>query len=432
MPYDNPQFLYLSNSFGRPSEVVNGARLSENISAALLCGRFSNPATDGGCYALGFNPCTTNPTTGGSTAWDETDFSEDGAPWFNGTDASRDAMGFYIEEWTGLGGEHHARSVTGVGNNRGGARFGPQSHNHRVMKLNVLIHGRNAEACNYLYRWLEQTLIAGCDPCSTGQLWFREFDPGFSSDPADLQRGLARMTGVVLIEGPTIEAAPVRDGACFIRRTSFTLAVGDPCIYRVSEFGDNEEFTSTSAPDYGDGAAVVAGPTYWVGTGMQVSVPSPTVDYGQGAAIVDIQSDVEVDGIAGRLSLPDLRIVGYADPLNAGFTRADQAIKIGELTVTGLETSGLEIIVDMAERTIRYRNLRSKSTWRNGSSLLAGATSDVRRWWTWDACAPGFVVVEPKYVGLRNDRVMAQSTNTTARVSAYTVQIDLTSRFGCS
>lgn len=422
MTFYGPQFMYLSDGLGRPREIVNGARLSENITIAAIGSRFSNPLQDGGCFALGFEPCTTNPTTLASTAWDPVDFSEEAAPWFNGTDASRDAMGFWIEEWTGLDGAHHGRSVTPVGNNRGGARFGPQSHRHRVMKINLLLHGRNAEACNYLFRWLEHALLATCSPCSTEQVWFREFDPGIGTDPDDLERGVARLTGCALVEGPTFEADPVPSSACYVRRASFTLVASDPCIYRVGQFGDNDDIGTVSVKSIDP---IVAGPTYWVGQGMQVSIPSPSVDYGQGAVIVNIQSDVMVD-TDGRVGLPDLRIVGYRDPFNVGFGRADQAYPIGELVVTGEATSGLEIVIDLAERSIRYREMTGFE-WHNGSHLVADGTPGLRRWWSWEACAPGFVVVEPRYVGLLNTRM-----NLASNLAGFTVQVDTVSRFGCT
>lgn len=418
MTYYGPQFMYFTNAYGQPSELVNGARLAENMASAS---RFSNVLESGGCWALNFEPCTMD-STGATEAWQPAVFSEEGAPWFNGTDASRDAIGFYIEEWTGLDGAHHTRSVTPLGINRGGALFGPQSHNHRVMKVNLLIHGRNAEACNYLFRWLEQQLLNACNPCSSQQIWLREFDPGFNFD--NIERGLARANRVALIEGPTWEADPVPSGTCHIRRTSFTLAAGDPCLYRPTQDGAEATVLASGAPL--STVASVTGPTYWTGSAMRVSAEVAPGDYGNVAAKVTFSSTVAT-AASGRKSLPDYRIAAFAHPSNAPSASLSQLPKIGELVISGVGTSGLEIEVNMAERQVRYRDIGSNSAWRNGSGMIGAVVGGLRRWWTLDACFPGIIVVEPVYPGLLNSR-----TGLADPPTSWGVTLETITRFGCS
>lgn len=420
----------MSNAYDHPTEIINGARTSENMQAANLCGpgQFSNIVDSGGCWALNFEPCTLTLPGGVITqaSWQPAVFSEEEAPWYNGTDVSRDAIGFLIEEWTGLDGSHHTRSVTSVGTNRGGALFGPQSHKHRVMKLNVLLHGRNQEACNYLFRWLEQTLLAATDPCETISLWLREFDPGI--DPLDVERGVARLDNVVLIEGPTWEADPAPGGTCYVRRCSFTLAAGDPCMYRAPVILDNEAM----GPGALSSNRQTTGPDYWLGNGKYVQyIVNPALpdgltnsEYGRLCPLVTLYSPAE-NGANGRKSLPDISIKGYAS--YAGFADSPRMEQIGELVITGRGTSGMWIEIDMAKRRVRYRDFAQNSSWRNGSHLVGPAVNGMRRWWSLDPCVYGRMMVTPTWTGYLNQRLGSPDPP-----SSFTFFLDAVVRFGCA
>lgn len=426
MTYRNPQFMYFTNMYGNLSEIVNGARLSYLLGGSELCARgvFSDMAENGGCWALQFDPCTMDDVATGqfllTSSWEPSDLSIEAAPWYNGSDMSAEAYGFLIEEWTGLDGAHHQRSSTQLGAGMGGARYGPQSHGPRVMKINMLIHGATDRGCNYLFRWLEQRLLECC-ACSTQQVWFREYDPGF--DIGDIENGLARLNNVVLLDGPTWETEPVALLDCYIRRCSFTLTAGDPCLYGVVAEGDNEELTSDIIELSDD--QVATSHTYWDGSNYQVVVPTTPPDYGVVAPVVMVTSNVGTS-VVGRQVLPDIRIAGFMNPEGLGHSDVAKMIKVGELTLTGRGTSGLVIVVNMGEQTIKYRDVGSFGPWQNGSHFLGPATPGFKRWWTLDACYPSLIIAEPVYAGFYNSRARYADPP-----ASFTLFVDTVNRWGC-
>ncbi len=433
MTYLGQQFLYLSNVFGNASEVINGARTARRLIESEGCGggTFSSVLDNAGCDALLLRPCTM-ATDGTVDDWTVAQLIPETAPWYNGTDASVEAYGFYIEEWSGLDGAHHVKSVTGVGMNRGGAIFGPQSHNHRTMKLNVLLCASSERGITYLFRWLEQTLLRSCGGCEGHDLWVREICP---TDPVTSPKeGLARMRKVELLEGPTWEA-PISDYAgCELRRASFTLGAGDPCMY-----GDKIACTAATTLPVVTGAPApesftdtrVAPDGSWLAYGYGVSCRASFtgVPYGSLAPRVTVSSPIEAPA-AERRALPDLRISGYTDPASSGvFGPASDMRKIGEFILTGRGTTGLEIVVDLAEREVRYREEAGSSFegWLDGSRLIGRAVEPgVPRWWDFDFCDEGVLIVEPVYGSRYN---LAQATASTA--AAFTVAVDMVPRWGC-
>jgi hypothetical protein len=343
---------------------------------------------------------TTNPTWVYGSAgaqyyntWSPADLTMAGSPWYSSSStASTEALGFFIEEFTGLDGAHHTRSVTPVGALRGGARFGPQSHQHRVMKLNILLHGTSERGLTHLFRWLETALLRCCDPCGTQKVWVREFCPATVS-PDD---GVGRLESVVLLDGPTWESEPVKNGACYVRRASFTFAAGDPCMYRTT----TPIITQiTTAVISGTTTPVVAGCSDYLGSTARVAASMSRPVTGRIAPIVTISS--ERQGRSGSTyykPLPDLRIIGFADPAGAGLDPCKN-VKLGELVLAGRETSGLTIVVNMASRSVQILDPYDGRGWRDGSALISGAVSKNRRWWSFDSCDVGYCVVEPVYRG---------------------------------
>lgn len=354
--------------------------------------------------------------------WTSVDFSAGANPWYTATNAaSAEAYGFYIEDWTGLDGAHHTRSITPTGQNRGGALYGPQSANPRAWKMNVILHGSSERGLEYLFRWLESTLLNSCGTnCGTQFAWIRQVCP---NDPSVTpQEGVARAERVVLLEGPTWEAPPAVDGGCYIRRVSFTLGIGDPCLYREAAPLAYGEVT-TSGTGTGN---VLSNCATFNGDSRQVRavMSGPDTGYGVRAPIVTITSPAE-SGSSTRKGLPVLRIVGYDDPL--GYGNPCQANQIGELILEGYETSGYEIVIDMAKRRVRMRPVGT-TEWLDGSRLIGKALrSGVTRWWSFGSCNSGLVVVEPAFTNLETNRVSA----TSLQVSQWSVRIESGDRFGC-
>lgn len=421
-------FLYYTDARGNAVEIINSARTAANLRSAG-CGTFSNVLDSAGCDALNYQPCTRDPLTGETDSWELADFSIEGAPWYPNpgaaparVEAASEAYGFYITEWTGLDGAHQKRSVSPLG--RGGAFFGQQSAAHRTMKLNVMLVGESERGLTYLFRWLEEAILQCCRSCSEGQqLWFRETCPDDASNVGT--EGLGRLNRVALLEGLTWENQPTEDSGCSIRMASFTLGAGDPCIYSAGEglgslarstAGVTKSTSATVAPCGPLGASTRA---LWALAGDFESLP------GRQSAVVRISSDAAPRSPGVLKPLPDLRISGYAD-LYGTFDPCSAA-KIGEIVITGRNTSGLMIEVDIAARRVRYRTFNGLDEWQDGSKFIAPRVAGgPKRWWTWEDCPAPFIVIEPVYVGLLNSvEGLADPADN------WTVSVDSLYRYGC-
>lgn len=360
-----------------------------------------------------------------TTVWQPVTF-EATNPWDNSSIDAAEALGFYIEEWTGLDGAHHARSVTPVGALRGGAYFGPQSHKHRTMKINLLLLGTSERGLNYLFRWLEQQLLNCCTACGSQDLYLREKCPELTHYIAsEFEDGWGRMRRVALLDGPTWEAAPAVDAGCYIRRVSFTLGAGDPCIYGTIAAGTTA--TSTAGFVGSQPAASEVACAGWAGTDRQVSATLVVPDYGSVAPKITITSPYESTTSGTPKHVPDLRIFGLAQYNGAPTCDPCQSPKVGELILSGYQAAGMEIVIDMAARSIRYRQQMSGEEWQDGSRYLARQMRAVKRWWSFVACNSGCVYVEPVYAGLYNSFAGVADDF----VSTWTVEIESASRWGC-
>lgn len=163
--------------------------------------------------------------------WDTLTFdtpATDGAPWYSSVyPESADALGFYIEEWTGLDDRHITRTATKYGTPRGGATLGALGNSERTMKLNIYLFARSEQAMDYLFYWLGSALSSVCGSCSSSKLLTRRF----CGDIEDPWSGVVELRDAGLIEGLGWENDVADFGRCYIRRASFTLVAGDPCMY---------------------------------------------------------------------------------------------------------------------------------------------------------------------------------------------------------
>lgn len=418
-------FLYLSNGFGNPVEVINEARTAALLSVAGGP-LFTNVDLYAACPGLAYEPCTM-AADGSVTSWVALSTGATNAPWYSATNtASTEAYGFYVEEWTGLDGALHARSVAPRSGPRGGAWFGPQSSAHRVMALNVILVGASERGLNYLFRWLESTLLACCDPCDKPSLFIREFCP-----EGDLDEGIGRADGVVLLEGPTWASPPVEEAGCYLRRASFTLGAESPCFFRSPEDGTSGTSLASAMPVPPDGADLgVVDRTLVVGTSLHVSCAVTAPDYGVSSPIVTISSSLLFyPGSDVAMVLPDLRIVGYLNPDGLAVSALDAMYPIGVILLTGIR-AGQEVLVDVGAQTILMRSPYESLEWGDGSSLIdlgvsqgyptfGDSTATYRRWFGFDNCHNGVVVVEPNL------------TYATALATSWDVSIQTCVRFGC-
>jgi hypothetical protein len=215
---------------GATFEIVNHARTTAYLSGVTFDNGVSicDVLADGGCSAYAYAP-PCGPDEGPD--WTPLTFlgpATDPAPWYSSLyPESADAYGFWIEEWTGLDDAHISRPVTTYGAPWGGAQLGGIRASERVMKLNVVLFGRNEAAIEYLYRWLATTLSSVCSSCEVDSVLIRRICP----TNGDLWQGVARMDKVGLVEGVRWESDPTNQSMCSVRRLSFGLTAGDPCMY---------------------------------------------------------------------------------------------------------------------------------------------------------------------------------------------------------
>lgn len=370
-------------------------------------------------------------TLGGNTGWQLIDTNISGAPWYNSNDtASTEAYGFYIEEWSGLDGAHHSRAVTPYGPGRGGATFGRQTSAHRTMGLNVLLVGASNRGLNHLFRWLEATLLSSC-ACDNPSLWLREYCPDINA----LTDGLARADDVALIGPVQWESPPVEDAGCFVRRASFVLASGSPCLYREPVTGTTTTATYASwatIVDPGIDALVtnnLVPLTTWNSTNTCASAVLTSPAYGTVSPYITITSPLENDAGGAPKYVPDLRIIGLLNPMDVDPRSFGEMFVQGAFVLTGIE-AGMEVIIDVASATIKMRRPHQDLTYYDGSRLLGirptktpsfiGAKAPLRRWFSFESCDEAVVVVEP-------NSYAAGST----WVSTWSVNIGSQERFGC-
>ncbi len=345
-------------------------------------------------------------------------------PWDNGTAAAADALGIVIEEWTGIDGGQHTRATTQLGINRGGAALGVMSQRGRVMKFNVILLATSERGMNYLFRWLERELLDCGAGCTERSLWLRETCPDTGDATyAELEVDWMRLDRVGLVEGPTWEAPPIKDaGGCYIRRASFTIVAGDPCMYGVPYAVGSG--TSINATVSLSATLTEAACDEWTGSNRQVSAYISPSDTGLSLPQIIISS-FEYSGGGDPYSLPDLRIFGVLEPAYGSIDLCS-AEKVGQLVLSGLNATGAEILIDFAERRVWTRRVADGSDWQDGSMYLAlSETAGFPRWFDFGALG-GYVYVEPMYEGLANSL-----SGTADDVDEWYVEIRQVQRVGC-
>lgn len=394
---------------------ASGGTVQDFELVAVMLWRRALTATEVGTLATFY----ASSTFVSGLTWTAVDFTLN--PWYNDNNpASSEALGFLIEEFTGLDGANHSRSSTPSGMNSGGTYYGPLTHTGRTHKLNVLLHGTSERGLTYLFRWLEDQLMNCCDSaCGSQTAWIRQWCP--SAPETTPQDGVARLERVVLAEGPTWEAEPLKDGGCTLRRVSFTLTSGDPCLYTdKTPLAANVSTTSGVTT-----SALATNPATFNGDRRQTraAFSGPLSGIGTKAPVVTIYSPAEYS--SGRKGLPVMRIAGYVDPGNTGVPTL--ATQIGEFILEGYESSGFEIVIDMAQRRVLMRPAGTLR-WQDGSRLIGRALHPgMTRWFSFGPCDTGFVTVEPALQGLGT----ARTPVTSLQVSSWTTIIESRDRFGC-
>ena len=424
-------FLYLSDFFGNPVEIVNEYRTKVNIQRALFAGvqRFGQPDFRQGCAYLNFEPCTM-ASNGAVTAWQPLNTAVNAAPWWStaaGDDAS-EAYGFFVEEWTGLDGGHHGRTITPRGSYPGGGLPGWQTSRERVMAINLIAVGSSERALNHLFRWLESTLLTSCSPQETFTLWLREHCPVGVTD-AELGDGLVYANDTVLVAGPTWVDPPVEDAGCYLRRLTFTLAAGDPCLHRIP--GTTTTSSATHSAVGATSPALPANCSLFEGSTMRDSIAITAPPFGSASAIVRIYSTAAWgSGGTVRKYLPALRIVGFADRDSVGSLLPCTLPRIGLITLDGIP-SGYDVYVDCSTGKVTMRDSFQDRSWFDGSGFLqSNADYDDSfigpRRIALSGCNNGYVMIEPALVGTTSLYAPGEY------VASWTTEMTPTSKYGCA
>lgn len=424
--------LYLSDGWGNPSEVINEARTAYNLRNAGLT-EFTNIADNAGCAAYDYEPCSM-ASDGSVTEWTALNLATN--PW--GTSATADeAIGFYIEEWTGLDSGHNARAAYEMAGGHGGARFGAQTSKQRVMAMNLVLIGTSERGLNHLFRWLE-TMFRPTDDGSPMSLWLRETCPSGTTEAA-LEEGFLRLDDVAMVASPTWIDPPVPDSGCMIRRLSLTLAAGNPCMFAVPSASASSviatpAFTATtgtaeaSCAEWND----VAVRAYVAVTASEVGLTSPIVTVSSPLEIAVAGVDahgIPLPGEGVRYLVPALRIYGLIN--DAGLASLDPCFqrRVGTIIIQGLP-AGYEITVDCSDGSSFVRDLFGDRNWVDGSQFIgrnsvAAPSYQGKRPVTIPPCTNGFVVVEPAFTGSTHLGTSADI------VSTWTVAIQTSVRVGC-
>lgn len=426
------QFIYTLDSLGNPTELINGARTAANLRAANDT-RYQEIDINSGCQSLQLEPCRASfsPPLGVSvTTWGPANFAISQAPWFDsGVGVSAEAYGFTITDWTGLDGAHHARNVVQSAQGRGGAYYGAQTSTGRTMKFNVLLHGATERGLMWLFRWLESELL-GCCSGGEGSLWIREWCPNNSA--VDPEEGMARLDRVALLEGPTWEAPPVEGLTCICRMVSFTIGVGDPCMYRplgsttttvtaATSIG-TALFGSLGAQNDGDNQGYVnhyAPCNRFTGTGLDACLVLPRATFGKMSGIVTITSPAESVGGQQLKQMPTMRIVGHVNRAGVGSCNVCNNTTMSLMVLQNIY-AGDYVEVDLGRRTVRRKGTIDGDVWDDASYMIQNL-APLRLWAAFAACDAGAITVEPAFVDQFQFAV----------VSSYTVTIQSQEHGGC-
>lgn len=438
-------FLYFANQYGNAVEVFNEARTTYNMTTAINSGvkRYGDVLKNGGCESLNYVPCTM-ASTGSVTSWQTMTTGPTSNPWYSSSSAaSTEAFGFWVEEWTGLDGAHHSRNVTPLGPARGGATFGRQTSGSRSMAISVFLVGSSERGLNHLFRWLESTLLACCDPTNNPSMWIREFCP--TNSVSDITEGLARADGVALIGGLEWADPPAEDMGCFVRKATFTLGTESPCLYRepVTQASSTQLKSDfrTYTKDFLYTNAQPAHVAEFVGTSLRTAANLPVPAYGMVSPIVTITSGYQMtNGV--RLFLPQLRILGFANPSNASADRPGSMVPVGCILV-GDVPAGVTLVIDVGSGTVKYLDAARSVSYEPGDFFLSTSNansaetdlsfswpsflpfgSKLPRWFGFSNCDIGCVAVEPNVVPQ-----LAFLNSVFA--ASWTVTIESSTRFGC-
>lgn len=287
------------------------------------------------------------------TALTFTSPATDPAPWYNSAyPESANALGFMLEEWTGLDDRHVVRATTPWGGYGGGTNLGPVSAGGRTMAINMMLFGTTEESVDYLFRWLGGVLNSVCASCDTDTVLIRRYC-GSTATP---EAGIAEMRKVGMTRGLGWESDITPWGNCQIRRASVILEAGDPCLYLP------EAYPTVTASAITNLNACFADVDVDLNPDRAICRPScselettcRSTWTWQVAPMAAIAPIVVFDNPTNQHAFP-YRAIVYADPNQAGASNPCGLEILGEIYVRALPPWST-LVWDVAGREVRYRD----------------------------------------------------------------------------
>lgn len=383
-------YLYFDDG-AQPREIFNGARTMAYL-ANYSCNLFTQKTAP--CNILTVDPCDDTPLNFTDTTT---------APWYDGVPGSpsSNAYGFWINEWVGMDGSNIRRAATNLYPR--GASFGPLGQAHRVWKMNVMLFGADEVALEDLFRWLEESLLACCQPGVTA--WVRTTCP----DGYDDDYGLVHVVDLQLLEGVTWISDPADGYGCQVREVTFTLGVGDPCLYGPPEnCVEDEPFPEAVLCDIGISGMFGCPSDPDAFADWRICCPVTGRRIGVTAPVVVLHNTSTTD------FSPPMRVIGVTNFFDSGCVVGTNAI-FGEVRVAGIPPQS-ELMVDCARRRVLWRRLGFLGPWESGYVYLDRSLLAVPDYPA-NGCDDGMIFVEP--------------TTITSSLADLTVTVDMVSRYGC-
>jgi hypothetical protein len=257
------------------------------------------------------------------------------------------------------------------------------------MKINVFLFGRSEEGVEYLFRWLASTLTGVCSTCATESILVRRY----CGNVDDLWDGVVEMRDVGLVEGLKWEADVVTGGSCYLRRASFSLIAGDPCMYLNDEEVDEDDADVTQTNLVTCFGAVDPDPARYVcrPTCHEVASSCRTIRAFEVEPAYAMAPIVTWENTMGQHSFP-FRAITYADPGGIGASNPCGLPILGEIYVKPLPP-GAALRWDVIGRNIEYRD-HTTGGWAPGWSYTDPNDPPERRFYALP-CGRGLVVMEP-------------------------------------
>jgi len=160
---------------------------------------------------------------------DSPDFEDNPAPWYDpNVPVSKEFLGLYVTEITGLDGPPYLRSNTV--NNSVGASLSRLKINGREMGIRGVMYATSCQGMDYGIRWVNQFVLGSstCDGCPDDELILRSCcSRNPDTDPDDGLFTLKR-TGVL---DPPRYTKPLDNCGCFVREVTWSFFSEIPYIY---------------------------------------------------------------------------------------------------------------------------------------------------------------------------------------------------------